>query len=334
MSLVSGTPELETNMADPNIGKHAIHWVLCNESYKKKKRPLIDGWELVFEEEETCIYATSYEDQEYAIISFRGTAVKKDFWDDYELASSSKGTCTFPRAAHGKQVTLAFLEEYSGIKVQLTGHSLGGAIARCVGADIGLGVVTFNAAAPPTNPVITRENESNYHIVFDPISAWQTPNCVRLDKGIRGPSTIWDKLGTVFWNNTASKFTEAHTLLSFSNLKPSSIISPKKEDLIFAEWLHSLDFATVLILMGLLGLTGLGFRIFPTIDKGSEEIRITKPVNWDTPNNKTKRSRSEMEIESEEQYETIVQPIHNLLRPRKQNRNLYDFVPLVDSLSL
>jgi len=206
----------------PYIGFYATKVI------KKKKRPLIDGWELVFEEEETCIYATSYEDQEYAIISFRGTAVKKDFWDDYELASSSKGTCTFPRAAHGKQVTLAFLEEYSGIKVQLTGHSLGGAIARCVGADIGLGVVTFNAAAPPTNPVITRENESNYHIVFDPISAWQTPNCVRLDKGIRGPSTIWDKLGTVFWNNTASKFTEAHTLLSFSNLKPSSIISPKK----------------------------------------------------------------------------------------------------------
>lgn len=41
-----------------------------------------------------------------------------------------------------------------------------------------------------------------------------------------------------------------------------------------------------------------------------------------------------MEIESEEHYETGVEPIHNLLRPRKQNRNLYDFVPLIDVLSI
>ena len=66
-----------------------------------------------------------------------------------------------------------------GDEIILTGHSLGGAIARCVSSQLNLPSVTFNAAAPPSNPVFNSSLETSYHIVYDIVSAWQEPDIIR-----------------------------------------------------------------------------------------------------------------------------------------------------------
>ena len=246
--------------ADPILGSNAIHWLVCLETYNQSRSPTIginQDWFLGYEDPETCVYHRQ-DPENYVlketIIGFRGTKVLKDVVDDIKL--SKGGASTFPRAEQGVAFTQKYLDENPELIIQLTGHSLGGAIARHVGQTLGLGIVTFNAAAPPSNPVITGPNEIDYHIVFDIISAWQHPNTVRIDKGYR-PIKNRSLIPLVWANKALGDIFRSHTLLNFSNERPGYLVDAQEENRLFKLWYYSLPLVLKrYIIFFLLGVGG------------------------------------------------------------------------------
>jgi hypothetical protein len=220
--------------ADGLIRPHAIHWLVCIETYKELKLPQVGfSWVLEFDSEETCVYR--FRDER--IVGFRGTHTSKDLYDDFKIAMGS----VFPRAIEGIEFVSGLLLDDPNVSVELCGHSLGGAIAREVGGRLGLRVVTFNAAAPPTDPVVSSLNEIDYHIVFDIISAWQSPNTVRIDKGHRPIPTFWQRLTPVTWlHASTSGLIEAHKLSNFSSEVYGKVMCGEEETSLFKRWLASL----------------------------------------------------------------------------------------------
>lgn len=247
MSVVTGQQQGYTEQdADPRLGENAIHWLVCLETYKPIRSPILGikgDWFLGYDDPEICVYHQQDEEGfvlSYTIIGFRGTKEMKDIIDDIKLSKPSNGTCGFPRAQEGIKFTQNFLEDNPELSVQVTGHSLGGAIARCVGETLGLGIITFNAAAPASNPVIvTNGNQINYHIVFDIVSAWQSPGTIRLDKGFRPIKSR--SIIPLQWANTAmNQLIEAHQLINFSNKKVGVQIDAKTENDMMKNWFYSL----------------------------------------------------------------------------------------------
>lgn len=245
MSVVTGQGYTEQD-ADPVLGENAIHWLVCLETYNQQRSPILGSkgdWFLGYQDEDTCIYHQQDQDGfvlPYTIIGFRGTTGIEDVYNDIKLSNPSNGTCGFPKAQEGIEFTKQFLVDNPELSVQVTGHSLGGGIARCTGQALGLGIVTFNAAAPPSNPVITTSgNEMNYHIVFDVISAWQSPGTVRIDKGFRPVKS--SAIIPVKWSRTAmSQLIESHSLVNFSNQIQGRQVDADTEDSLMKSWFHSL----------------------------------------------------------------------------------------------
>jgi hypothetical protein len=223
--------------ADEFIRPHVLHWLICIETYRSQSDRLSSldwgRWVLEYGSEETCVYSSIHENKK--IIGFRGTKASKDLYDDLKIAMGS----IFPRAVEGVSFVSSILE--TGAEVELCGHSLGGAIAREVGGRLALPVVTFNAAAPPTAPVLSLFNEVDYHIVFDIISAWQSPNTVRIDKGFRPVPTFWQKLTPITWLHASfADIEKAHKLSNFSNEVYGRVICGEDETRLFNKWLVSL----------------------------------------------------------------------------------------------
>lgn len=228
MSVVA--PSLfQTGNADPLIGQHAIHWVLSNESYYSSRRPQIDDWYLVGGTPDTCMYHSG----DAAIIAFRGSTTLGDIQQDVQL-STPGGIPT--KVGPALELIKNFQTENPDVPIQLTGHSLGGTIARICGQTLGLGIVTFNAGAPPSNPAVTGPNEVDYHIVFDIISAWESPNTVRIDKFYRPQkgtlASITGNAGGVY---------KAHAIDNFSNKKFGVIKSTKFEQALLTGWFNTLS---------------------------------------------------------------------------------------------
>lgn len=224
--------------ADPIISVHAIHWLICIETYNPIRAPSLGTesiWELGYNQSETCIYKKN--DKDNVIIAFRGTKNPKDWYDDMKITFDQ----VFPRAKEAEDLVRSFIEENPTYTIQLTGHSLGGAIAREVGKKIGLRAITFNAAAPPTAPVQSGDNEIDYHIVFDIISAWQSPYTIRIDKGYKPIPTFFEKLNYFLWLYSAfSDVLEAHKLHNFSRDKSGVVICGEQEHDKMNSWVLSL----------------------------------------------------------------------------------------------
>ncbi len=220
------------DQADPLIAPgHVIHWKISKATYDTTRPPVIDGWLLVGDTWDTAMY---YKDNK-CILGFKGTQkILNDFYNDIRLALDQKG-CP-PKTEIMSEMVQEFFRAGNGVPLQLTGHSLGGAVARCVGNLLNLNIVTFNAAAPPNGIVQTQPapRETNYHIFGDIISAWECPNTIRIDKGfnlISGPDAF---------KHSIAQFQNAHTLAAFSVAgKPGTQVSASTENDLFDRWYQS-----------------------------------------------------------------------------------------------
>jgi hypothetical protein len=225
---------------DSNVAAaHAIHWLVCLETYKEVRAVTLGHyWDLDYSDLETCVYRLRC-NRKRIIVGFRGTASQKDLYDDWKITMSE----IFPRAQQGRIFLYDLLTKEFDLDIELTGHSLGGAIAREVpkGWLRPKRVVTFNAAAPPTSPVISESYEVNYHIVFDIISAWQSPYTVRIDKGFRPIPSWWQKSLTILWVHASlSDLVKSHSLVNFSNERAGVVICGEDETIMINNWLGSL----------------------------------------------------------------------------------------------
>lgn len=189
------------NEISPHVRKTpgAASCLLCTK-YTYEKLPRAKGftadnreWTLVTESTYFCFYAS----ENTHIMGCRGTVVTdiKDLWSDVMIAS--KAGCGFDRAKLAVEEATKYLRDHQGAELWTTGHSLGGATARCVAKALNAAkCIVFNPAAPPTHPVTNLPQETSFHIVLDVISAWMNgPNVVRIDMGFRPKE--FSKIGKV-----------------------------------------------------------------------------------------------------------------------------------------
>jgi hypothetical protein len=257
--------------ADDIISRHAVPWLACIESYKNvRKSVLAEDWILDYDSTETCIYRLRYPNPCNAkriIVAFRGTADSKDLYDDWKITINQ----VFPRALEAVVFLKWILDKEPDITILLTGHSLGGAVAREAGKQLELGfpVVTFNAAAPPTAPAFNGTNEIAYHIVFDIISAWQGPSTVRIDKGFKPIPRWWERALTILWLNASlSDLAKAHELKNFSNQVSGRVVCSDEETKSMDRWISSLPFnLRSIVYVSLFGL-GAGSFGLPNLEGG------------------------------------------------------------------
>lgn len=239
--------------ADPFIASEAIHWLICLESYESPEMRLhdIETWRLVYGDPETCIYQKN----DRVIIAFRGTSEPKDLYDDSLIVQGK----IYPRAEEAIIYVRELQRLNPSIEIELTGHSLGGGIAQITGSRLNLRSCTFNAAAPPTMPVLNSGNSVNYHIMFDVVSAWQSP-CIRIDKGFRPMSSPWYSVVSYMWLWVAIKdILPAHSLSNFSNNVPGREVSTAEENQGMRNWIYNLPYLGRVMLIDLLmgGKTGV-----------------------------------------------------------------------------
>lgn len=227
MSVVLNQKYLTTASADPSISSHAIHWVLSSEVYETTRRRDIEGWVWIGETEDMVMYQNDV----YAIVAFRGTQTKRDIVSDIQISNPANGTCSFERLIPARKMISDIITLNPDIIIHLTGHSLGGAIARCGGEELGLLSVTFNSAAPPSNPVVNDILSINYHIVFDFISAWQSTSVVRIDKGYRPSHDRWTG-----YNRSLAPIFDAHGIDNFSRKRVGRIVQTDEENLLIQGW--------------------------------------------------------------------------------------------------
>lgn len=251
----------EIQNADTIIRDHAVHWLACIESYQPNKRRFIGSWWLVYEDEETCVYKANPCNK--VVVAFRGTKVAKDLWDDALLSYGM----VFPRVDQATTFISKLAAMNHGVVIELTGHSLGGAIAREAGKILSLKAVTFNAAAPPSRPV-TSPFSIDYHIAFDFISAWQNPNTIRIDKGY-WPIQPFGLTGFILpmWiHHLFNGVLPSHELKNFSNERVGVQISASIEDGYIKKWFRSLpQQARSLVLVTLLGVNGYFTQSLPSL---------------------------------------------------------------------
>lgn len=241
---------------DPVIKDHVFHWLMCIESYRGFRQLYIGPWILLYHDVETCIYRLDCS----VIIAFRGTESTDDLYDDLRLSFGR----VFPRATRAEAYINALKGLNPWLNITLTGHSLGGAIARVVAEPSGLPSVTFNAAAPPSAPVTSKGVD--YHIVFDMISAWQGPDTIRIDKGFRpARASPWSLILPYNWARDVLKgVAPAHGLDCFSNNIQGRIVSSATEDDYIRTWFLSLSIkARSYLLILMLGAGSINYRLPP-----------------------------------------------------------------------
>ena len=248
--------------ADPIIKPHAMHWRVCIESYERNRLSLIGEWYLVYEDIETCIYVHLKEKR--AIIGFRGTDATKDLYDDTKLTLNKIP----PRATQAIAFVTEFRTLNPALSIELTGHSLGGAIARITGDDQNLKSITFNSAAPPSAPVISGRDETAYHIVFDVVSAWQSPNVTRIDKGYWPIASFWYSMIPMIWLwHVFDGIIPSHSLSNFSKERPGTVVSAETENRYMRKWFRSLPSSgRRYIIIFLMGTSGVFMTSLPPIE--------------------------------------------------------------------
>lgn len=231
VSVVTDRPGLLHEVdADPIIFKHAISWLVSIETYQLKRRQWIGNWRLYYHDQGSCMYVLGNR----VVLGFRGQLIK----DLYDELRHSLGRWVFPYAVEASNWVFALLSlnQHTDVDVTLTGHSVGGAIAREIGRVLSLNIVTFNATAPPSSPVISPERSVDYHIVFDMSSSWQSPNTVRIDKGFRPWVPIRVKFPYMWVYHVLYGVKPAHDLFNFAKRLPGNVVTTEFENELVQRW--------------------------------------------------------------------------------------------------
>lgn len=251
MPLLEYTPD----QAHPIIkgNGHAIHAVISKEMYKHPsiRRTRIGQWKLVvyvaFNTERFCFYHMG----EYVIMGCRGTSDLADVVQDWKLVYEMGG-CRFDRTDEAMNMLGAFSTYFRPKRIQFTGHSLGGAVARCLSARTGHQAIVFNPAAPPTTQTTQPFGNVAYHIVMDVVSAWISSGTVyRLDAGIRikEPSRvswlvqnllsfIYPYASLAFVGNELYQTIPAHAMSQFF-LTGATLVDAHYENELWQNWWNS-----------------------------------------------------------------------------------------------
>jgi hypothetical protein len=226
---------------DKLIIKHTVEWLICRETYHTPRAVKVHGWTLFEEGEDWCIYSMDNQ----SIWGFRGTSSTQDIVNDIQL---SRNYSSFEKIAPFTTMVRDYMAQ-TGNAVMLTGHSLGGALAREISRILKIPCVTFNCAAPPSAPVPSGEGV-HYHIVFDIISAWQA-GAVRIDKNHRPNQSgliYWARkipflgkyAGLLFKSYSLKQMVEAHSLDNFSSHPRGRLVSNDFENKLWIDWFRHL----------------------------------------------------------------------------------------------
>jgi hypothetical protein len=240
---------------DPLISQHTIEYLVCKETYNSPRAQKIQEWSLFGGGVDWCVYRKGSQ----SIIGFRGTKSPNDILNDVQLSLGHE----FQKVQPFTKLVKEFITDV-GDEIMLTGHSLGGALAREVAKNLKLHCVTFNCAAPPIAPAPMYENQTHYHIVFDLISAWQA-NAIRIDKNIRPNQSslnyyarklplVGRFVGRLFRSYSLKQMMEAHKLDTFSSEKPGKLISNDVENFLWKDWFDNLP-----------GKVRVYFRVFTSV---------------------------------------------------------------------
>lgn len=127
----------------------------------------------------------------HVIVGCKGTTAthKKDLADDAKLATSAN-RCDLSLVREVMEHA-EFLAQYP---VTFSGHSLGGAAAMCLATKFPNSLaVVYNAAAPPTNPVLSGPGPHravHYHVMGDGISSHMSPDAATIVR-VEIPGPKW-----------------------------------------------------------------------------------------------------------------------------------------------
>jgi hypothetical protein len=146
---------------------HAVHEHLASAAYYKS-HPSIHGYHIdkSLSDEETKVYVNK---KGKVIVSFRGTTTPEDIITDAEIIGGQRGKRFDKSAEQVRQV----IKKYGQENIEVTGHSLGGTIARYISDKFGLKGKAFNPGASPTELTATKESGRNIKTIInagDPIS--------------------------------------------------------------------------------------------------------------------------------------------------------------------
>lgn len=183
-SIVSGGPTALVSEAaawiDPGDGAFLA---MCKAVYSRPLPQLIEGgWGLMPEYTQERLAVWKGAGEAYAIAA-RGTQDVGDVVDDIQLAFGTDDT-SLVREMSTLCDKILELRNVPG-SIVLTGHSLGGwAAVQTALTHPGTRSVTFNGAAPPTNPLTTMPSSGGraYHIGGDVVSS-HARDATRADKG-------------------------------------------------------------------------------------------------------------------------------------------------------
>ena len=229
------------------LPKHRINVDLIANLYKDgRDKTSIGGWQKIEGSERISVYEKN---GEFKLV-FKGTSrptLVLDLIDDFYLTIGDESSVKLIR--EGNELIKSLIN--SGIdksKISLTGHSLGGYAANSVGRENMINAIVFNAAAPPTAPILSGGAYlTNYHIVGDIISSHNDDKnglTIRANKNTNFLNSVWnhgldrfyaDDPTFSFWDATRenSLFNRDRTLLetTFGAVSPISSIFEQLHDI-------------------------------------------------------------------------------------------------------
>lgn len=271
----------EESDCDYSIKQHAIQWLVCYETYRPERRKTLSlYWQLFYDTAETCMYRLEC-NQDRIIIGFRGAYHIKDVKTYFKMMRD----VDYDRVYQAIVAVRGILEKQPNAKIYLTGHGVGGTIAKYVAHELHLIAITFNSAGMPTRyeKLVEYKDEVNYHIVYDILSAWQPSKyTVRIHKGLNPlPHWIENLSKPLSMISIGTKLSINHDLDTFSKYSGNGKrICGFEEDALLQEWWDKLPFIYKYPIRAFLFLADIDSKDLPRL---GEDCNVGSMIDREYP---------------------------------------------------